>query len=140
MKTIKLCVALTLMVFLLHSCGESKTKTEPPKDGITNNDKRKNSSNDLLTRQEFDNMRETWEQNFRGYMDADSLHYFDVPLQDLHDILQENGLEDARFYMGMELNDNEKLEPHLILVGMDNGRPNFNIIADYSTACPPKCF
>ena len=138
MKTIKLSILFTLIIFSLNSCGDSKTSVQDKVEKATEM-KKDTSNNDLISRVKFDTMRVKWEQNFRAYMAADSLHYFDMAIEDLTEIISEDGLDSARFYMGMAPDTTGKLLPHLMLVGMTNGIPNFRKIADYSTACPPIC-
>ena len=133
MKTIKLILVASILASLLYACdqkptgikGPDKTKAENPP----------NPKADLISKDSFDVWKMRWNDNFRAYMAKDSMHYFDMPLVDLRQILNESPVDDARFYLGM---DSKEL-PHLMLVGVDKGKPNFNIIADYTRICPPLC-
>ncbi len=86
----------------------------------------------------FDTMRTTWKENFRAYMQHDSLHYFEMPIADLKAVLNEINVDDTRFYLGMDIKGRDTF-PHIMLVGMKNGQPDWSIIGDYSKACPPIC-
>lgn len=88
-----------------------------------------------ISKDTFDVWKARWDANFRSYMANDSLHYFDMPIADFRAILTETGLDDARSYLGM---DSGRI-PHLMIVGVQAGVPNFSIIADYTKACPPHC-
>lgn len=133
MKTIKLIMVSSILASLLYACNQQPNGIKG-----TDHSKEVNTSYpkaDLISKDSFDTWVTRWNDNFRGYMSRDSLHYFEMPLVDLREILHESPVDDARFYLGM---DSSQL-PHLMLVGVDKGKPNFNVIADYSNVCPPFC-
>jgi hypothetical protein len=133
MKTIKLIMVSSILAGLLYACDQKPNGIKIP-----DYPKAVNSPNpkaDLISKDSFDTWVARWNDNFRAYMSRDSLHYFDMPLVDLREILHESPVDDARFYLGMDASE----LPHLMLVGVYKGKPNFNIIADYTRICPPLC-
>lgn len=76
-----------------------------------------------------------WNAGYRTYMANDSLHYFDMDPADLTAITAQSNLDKARFYMGMDSTGT----PHIMLVGIVSGAPNWNVIEDYTTVCPHQC-
>lgn len=135
MKTIKFIIAAVILSGLMFACNQKPNEIKVP-EPIVKTLTQMNSGNNLMSKDSFNVWKGRWNTGFRGYMANDSLFYFDMPLADLRDILNESNADTARFYLGM---DSINL-PHLMLVGVDEkGTPDFNIIADYTKVCPPYC-
>ena len=133
MKTIFYSLFLCFCSVWLFSCD---------KEMAVNNDCTQQINHDKLKRSEFNAYKSTWDNNYRAYFAKDSLHYFDVPLCDLKAILNEGlkGSETARFYMGMTQDQNNRLSPHLMLVGVNaDSTSNYSLMVDYTRACPIIC-
>jgi len=89
-----------------------------------------------ISKAQFDEWRKRWENNFVEYAASNEIDYFTVSLQSIQEITSQGKLDNIRFYTGMD----ETIIPHLMLVGTVDGEPNFNIITDLTTVCPPKCY
>ena len=134
MKVLNNLIIMVILTFTAISCGEGTKKEDPvTTDPVVTT--LESSSNTMLTRAEFDTMRDNWKRGFRSYMASDSLDYFEMPIADLKAVVNESGVDDSRFYLGMDQNG----KPHLMLVGLSNSVIDFGVIADYSKACPPTC-
>ena len=129
------CMAFAFISLML-SCNQKPKKTESPEpmeEAVEENSTL--DAFDPISKDTFDSWEARWNTNFRSYFATDSLSFFDMPLVDLNAILGETGVDNARFYMGMD----SSMVPHLMLVGTNRGVPNFSVIADYTNACPPRC-
>ncbi len=131
MKTIKFIIVAFILASLLFACTQKSGGNEGPVPEETP----PTPHPELISKDTFNAWTTRWNNNFRAYMENDSLHYFNMPLVDLKDILKESPVDSARYYMGMDA----KLHPHLMLVGTYQGQPNFSVIADYTEVCPPFC-
>jgi len=137
MNTIKFIFAVAILTSLMYACKETSNGIEKIDNAIKTvvEEDPPTPDPDTISKDTFDVWKARWNDNFREYMANDSLNYFNMPLVDLKDILKESPVDSARFYMGM---DDKKL-PHLMLVGTNQGVPNFDVIADYTEVCPPLC-
>lgn len=93
---------------------------------------------DTIPKDTFKRWVKTWKQNDKYYIDSLGIKYFNMPLVDLTDIVNENA-DSARLYIGLETLTNGTFNAHLMIVGMVNGSPDLDLIADYSDTCPPWC-
>lgn len=139
MKTISLTLIILWLCIGLISCDEVNTTSKDYGGKTPENGMESDSSNNLISKGHFDTMRTTWKENFRAYIAKDSLDYFEVPVKDLRAILDEKGLTDTRFYLGMEPDSTGVNRPHLMVVGLRGNVINTKVIADYSKLCPPFC-
>lgn len=138
MKTIKFILVASILASLLFACNQSpeiETVDNKGKDLTSVDKKTPLNPRDTISKDTFMVWKKRWDNNFRKYMAKDSLHYVDMHLVDLRDILSESPVDSARIYLGM---DGKKL-PHFMLVGLYKGKPNFKTIADYTRLCPPYC-
>jgi len=138
MKTIKFIIVASILASLMYACNQKPSEIKEAADNALETmtkQKPPTPKPDTISKDTFDVWKKRWDDDFRNYMANDSLHYFDMPLVDLREILHESPVDKARFYMGMD----HKIRPHLMLVGLYKGVPNFDIIADYTEVCPPFC-
>ena len=146
MKTIKFIILAVIFSSLIFACNQESSSKKESKNNTVKAMK-PDPTQDLISKDTFDVWVERWNMEYKEYMNNDSLHYFDMPLIDLRDILNDTTATEARFYMGMgmdtvNISGKETILalPHLMLVGVNkNGVPNFNVIADYTKTCPPFC-
>lgn len=96
------------------------------------------TSEDTISRDTFNTWKSRWASLHTPYMDSTTIRYFDVPLLDLEDVLNE-GADGSRFFMGLEQTGTGAYLPHLMIVGTNSGAPDYSLILDYSAACPPLC-
>jgi len=137
MNTIKFIFTVAILTTLIYACNQTSSGIDKIDDAIktVTQEDSPTPHPELISKDTFDAWTTRWNNNFRAYMENDSLHYFNMPLVDLEDILAESPVDSARFYMGMD----DKELPHLMLVGTNKGVPNFDVIADYTKVCPPLC-
>jgi len=128
MKIFKVLFLFSILASALFSCNEGKEDPKEPSFVLT--------KSRLLSPKQFNEWKTRWDSTYQNYMANNEMKYFNMPLADLSDILDEGAkVDSARFYMGM----NPDTIPHLMLVGTLAGVPNFSIIADLTTVCPTNC-
>jgi hypothetical protein len=137
MKPIIKTLFLVAVLFISYSCDNAKEAVKDATDAVGDMAETKGLSviDTMKTRAEFNTMRTKWKKEHKLYTDKHVFDYFDVPIDDIRAIANENGATHSRFYFGM----GDDSLPHLLLVGMRDTVINFNIIADYTKICPPKC-
>ena len=135
MKTIKFVLATFILAGVIFACEQKPSSIEETEIATSEKPISKVPTFTSLSKDTFDVWITRWDNNFRNYVANDSMHYFEMPIVDLSAILTEKPLDNARLYFGM----NSALNPHLMLVGVADGKIDYNIIADYTRLCPPHC-
>lgn len=90
----------------------------------------------------------TWVNNWRDpnrTISIADIKGFFVPHDDVQKAMAETGAENIRMYIGLEINEDETHEFHLLVVGVD-GDGNDLIdeetglyVYDFTRPCPPTC-
>ena len=135
MKNLNAFLLFVVMIAFFIAC-DSKTKKTVEEEPST--PKTTTDSLDLISRSQFNQWVKGWRDNDSAYIDTSRMTYFNVPIVDFEDMLGESA-DSVRAYIGLESLGSDNYAPHIMFVGMVNGSPNFDIIADYSHTCPPWC-
>ncbi len=142
------------LVFIVVNCSnspkesrkntrEDTMKTLPSEVGLTTNSTMV-TPHDTIPVDTLKAWVKNWRDHGKSWMATDSLKYFNMPLIDLREVYGENGVDSARFYLGMEM-QNGSYMPKLILIGLDStGKKMLNASKgqyayDLSRPCPPLC-
>jgi len=136
MKNLNAFLLFFVLVAFFIAC-DSKTKkkvVEKPTTLISES----TDTLDLISKATFKKWVKSWKNNDTGYIDTIGMTYFNVPLIDLEDILNEDA-DSARVYLGLETLSPGHYAPHIMFVGIKDGTPDLDIIADYTRICPPWC-
>lgn len=138
MLLLKKIVAFVLLLGVFASCNQPKEKAtaenkEDPKSNTYD------AVNDQISLDTFYSWQNRWDDHYRDYIDTSSLNYFQMPVIDLTSIVGE-GSDNARMFLGLAVIGNAKYEPHLMVMGVQNGRVDSTLIVDYTSACPPHCY
>ncbi len=143
MKTIKILptILIATIAFCFIQC------TEMAKKDTTTNDDSTTETNTMvphLPKATFVNWVTAWKADGVTYTDSTLLEFFTMSDGDLTAILNESGVDSARFYLGLDTSIIPN-EPHLMVVGVDS---NGNDMLDYTKGqyaydltkpCPSYC-
>lgn len=144
MKTIKNLplFLIILMGFCFIQCDESKEMVDKVKNVTT--DVKNISSVPHLPKQTFIDWVTTWKADGLNYSQDTLVEFFTMDDGDLIAILNETGVDSARFYLGLDDTVSPR-QPHLMVVGVDSLG---NDLLDYSKGqyaydmtkpCPAIC-
>jgi len=138
MKNLKSLIMFVVLAAFVYACQPGTKKEPAPDKPITTISTSSSNPLDTIPLDTFKNWVKTWKKNQSGYIDSLGIKYFNMPLIDLNDIVNENA-DSARLYMGLETLSPEHYAAHIMIVGMVNGSPDLSMIADYTDTCPPWC-
>ena len=57
---------------------------------------------------------------------------------ELEEVLNEGAIT-SYFYMGLQQLGSGQYTPHLMIVGVTQSGPDYSLILDYTSTCPPYC-
>ena len=99
---------------------------------------------DTISVDTFDTWRENWMLNGAAWLDTAELEAFLMPLDDLAQTLNEPGVADSRFYLGLAQTESGQVAK-LMVVGVDAKGGDMvdydrgDYVYDLSQSCPPLC-
>ena len=123
---------------IIHSCTPCPECPECPEDENTL------TVGDTISEATFNTWVADWASNGVGYIDTAGLDYFTMPLVDITEFEnnKNSDVKAARFVLGLDMT---KMEPHIMLVGVDDEGKNIldptrgQYIYDVTKPCPRLC-
>lgn len=137
-------ITFTVIVvcMLIIACQPTSTSTETAV--VEEVTKSGPNTKDTISEDKFNKWKNAWDRNQRAWMDTSKITYFNLPIVDLSEVVDENATG-SRFYLGLEGNKGKGFGAKLMLVGTrQNGEDmidydNGLYVYDFSTVCPPFC-
>ncbi|WP_130736565.1 hypothetical protein [Flavobacterium sp. J27] len=86
-----------------------------------------------------------WNKEGANYLSKNALKAFLIPAADVEGIIKDDKTYHIRGYLGLEKLNDGSLEPHMMVVGVDNNKndmidyENGYYIYDFSEPCPNTC-